>query len=300
MSKTVDISIAVITWNRSQQLVEALESCFACILPQNTEFIIIDNASTDNTEQVINSLFKRFDYTYYYEKMKENLGVGKGRNYAYLKSHGKYVYFLDDDAYITNDPKFFIKAIFYMDANPSIATLTTQIYDLAWKANRISKSGPVFRNGLRLRYMFCGGSHFLRKSFWKDTEPYFPNKYGYEEIMPSLRVADAGLVNAFAEDLLVIHNPRVNKWDFNNEKNAEIVIKELVLQKVMKTRLYPIIFSPLLSLSYWVRSKKYLTSERKKKADKLIASMKHQYVFGKRIKCSTVIRLWFNFGLSIF
>lgn len=295
------LSIAVITWNRSKQLVEALESCFSCNLPKDTEFVIIDNASSDDTEVVVESLVNTNHFFYYYEKMTENLGVGRGRNYAYLKSHGEYVYFLDDDAYIDNkDPDFFTKAMGYLDRNPKIATLTTQIYDLVWKANRVSDSGPSYNDGLGLRYMFCGGSHFLRKSFWGDTEPYFPNQYGYEEIMPSLRVADAGYVNAFAKDLLVVHNPRVDKWNFNNNKNENIIINELVCQKVMKTQIYPCVFMPLISLSYWVRAKKYLTPERKRIAAQQIVSMKKQYTYGKRIKVSTVLILWFRFGLHIF
>lgn len=295
------LSVAVITWNRSKQLAEALESCFSCKLPQETEFIIIDNASTDDTEQVVRSLFEKNEYHFFYEKMSENLGVGRGRNYAYLKSHGEYVYFLDDDAYIDKqNPSFFLQAIAYLDENPLIATLTSQIYDLMWKANRVSESGPKFKEGLKLHFMFCGGSHFLRKSFWANEEPYFPNKYGYEEIIPSLRVADAGCLNVFATDLLVIHNPQVNKWNFDDEKNAMIVINELVCQKVMKTKLYPRIFSPILTLSYWVRAKKYLTKERKKKADELIVIMENQYEYGKKIYNSTVFRLLWNFGLSIF
>lgn len=184
--------------------------------------------------------------------------------------------------------------------NPLIATLTSQIYDLMWKANRVSEFGPKFKKCLKLRFMFCGGSHFLRKSFWKNNEPYFPNKYGYEEIMPSLRVADAGYLNAFAQNLLVIHNPQVNKWNFNDEKNAMIVINELVCQKVMKSKLYPRIFSPMVTLLYLIRSKKYLTNKRKEEADKMIVMMGKQYEYGERIKISTVIKLWYKFGLSIF
>lgn len=295
------LSIAIITWNRSKQLIEALESCLECDLPNETEFVIIDNASTDNTEQALNSLFKNNWYHFYYEKLNENLGVGKGRNYAYLKSQGEYVYFLDDDAYIDkSNPSFFLQAISYLDKNPLIATLTSQIYDLMWKSNRVSDSGPELTKGLQLRFLFCGGSHFLRKSFWGNNEPYFPNKYGYEEIMPSLRVADAGYLNAFAQDLLVIHNPQVNKWNFDDEKNAMIVINELVCQKAMKSKLYPRFFSPMLTLSYWVRSKKYLTKERKKKADEILVAMENQYEYGHRIKFSTVIRLLYIFGLSVF
>ena len=47
------LSIAVVTMNRSIQLIEALDSCLTCNLPNDTEFVIIDNASTDDTEQKV-------------------------------------------------------------------------------------------------------------------------------------------------------------------------------------------------------------------------------------------------------
>lgn len=295
------LSIAVITWNRAKQLVEALESCFACELPQNTEFIIIDNASTDDTAEVVNSLSQQCAFPVYYEKMSENLGVGRGRNYAFSRSRGDYVYFMDDDAYIDKgNLDFFLKAIQYLDENPSIITLTSQIYDLVWKSNRVNRVGPSIKFGLYRLYMFCGGSHFLRKSFWGNSTPYFPNKYGFEEILPSLRVADAGYINAFASDLLVIHNPLKNKWNFNDDKNAELVISELVYQKVIKSNLYPKMCYPLISLVYWCRAKKHLSPERKIRADKQVIAMQGQFEYGERIKVSTVIKLLCNFGLYIF
>lgn len=50
--------------------------------------------------------------------------------------------------------------------------------------------------------MFCGGSHFLRRDFFKEV-PYFSNRYGYEEIPPSLYVAgdDENLVRQWCADL---------------------------------------------------------------------------------------------------
>ena len=282
-------------------MIDALTSCILCKIPVDTQFVIIDNGSTDDTAIQVKHFFSKNKYSLYYEKMRENLGVGIGRNYAFSKAKGDYIYFLDDDAYIeSTNNEFFTKAINYLETNPSIVTLTTQIYDLVWKANRVSNFGPTYKDKLKLLYMFCGGSHFLRKSFWIDSKPYFPTKYGYEEILPSLRVADAGYVNAFAEDLLVIHNPQVNKWDFDDEKNADIVINELVSLKVMKSKLYPRIFYPILSLSYFVRSIKYLTPASKKEANRLIASMNSRLTCGKKIRASTVIKLFGNFGFSIF
>lgn len=69
------LSICVITMNRAAQLKEALESCLACELPNETEFIVIDNASVDDTEQTVRNVLKDCGFPYYYEKMAENFGV---------------------------------------------------------------------------------------------------------------------------------------------------------------------------------------------------------------------------------
>ena len=36
------LSIAVVTMNRVKQLIEALQSCIDCIIPEDTEFVCID------------------------------------------------------------------------------------------------------------------------------------------------------------------------------------------------------------------------------------------------------------------
>ena len=87
------LSIAVVTMNRSKQLLEALESCAACELPTDTQFVIVDNASTDETENMVKGFFATNPFPFYYEKMTENIGCGRGRNYAYSKCSGDYCYF---------------------------------------------------------------------------------------------------------------------------------------------------------------------------------------------------------------
>ena len=94
------LTIAVVTMNRAMQLKEALESCLACVLPFETEFVIIDNASSDNTKEVVKEIFEKTSCRVYYEKLPENIGAGAGRNYAFSKATGEFVYALDDDAVI--------------------------------------------------------------------------------------------------------------------------------------------------------------------------------------------------------
>ena len=72
--------------NRASQLCDALNSCFNCNLPKDTQFVIIDNNSSDNTENLVFDIFKENSYEYYYEKLPQNLGVGGGRNYAFSKA----------------------------------------------------------------------------------------------------------------------------------------------------------------------------------------------------------------------
>lgn len=296
------LSIAVVTMNRAEQLKEALKSCLACELPKETEFVIIDNASTDNTEEVVKGLLGDCGFRYYYEKMPENLGVGKGRNYAYDNTNGDYVYVLDDDAVIDEKNKdFFNCAIKILEENPDIVSITTQAYDTAWKKYRMENKGKLIYGKLYKIMMFCGFSHFLRKGFFKDS-PYLSNQYGYEEIPPSLYAIDAGKVNVFCPDLNIIHKPKVNKWDFSDEKNYKIILGECAIKYALKRMLYPRLFYPLLFCAYKRRCRKYLThiDNYKSRAKELYNRVLRDYKLNKKIKVKTVIKMYKEFGVSVF
>lgn len=294
------LTIAIITMNRSEQLKMALQSCINCDLPKDTQFVIIDNASTDNTESSVRELFEFNCYEYIYHKNQENVGAGKGRNIAFDLSKGEYIYFLDDDAYIDKNQKhFFDKAISILDHNPEIVTLTTQIYDLIWKANRVSINNPILYDGLQKCYMVCGGSHFLRSSFWEGKEPFFNNKYGYEELQPSLRGYDAGKLSVTYTSLRVIHNPLINKWDYSADKNKDIIVGDLINQLVIKKSIYPYICIPIVYIAFVLRFIKFLSIK-----DVLLCKEKakhmNNYDFGKRIKIKTLIHLYTDFGFTVF
>ena len=297
------LSICVITMNRATQLKEALESCLSCDLPKETEFVIIDNASTDNTEEIVRFVLGDSGYFYYYERLSENLGVGGGRNYAYEKARGEYAYMLDDDAVIDfeNQPDFFLRAIEYLEENKNIVTLTTQIYDTAWEKDRCNISGLQINDSLYKCLMFCGGSHFLRKSFYTDV-PYLPNKYGYEEIPPSLLAINEGKLNAFCPDLLIIHKPAINKWDWNDEKNHALLIKGIAIPYAIKSMMYPRLALPILKLATKRRIKKHMQNVKDAdvKVKDAIRRFCEEYPIKEKISLSTVCRMFRDFRLSIF
>lgn len=297
------LSIVVITMNRSQQLIEALDSCMMCLLPKETEFIIINNASTDNTEDLIkNYMNKHLEYDFVYEKENENLGVGGGRSKGFEIARGEFLYFLDDDAIIDSECKndFFCKSIDYLKRNELVASLTTKIYDEMLGHDRNVSVTSRSIDGLNCIFKYLGGSHFLRKSAFS-TPLYFDISYGSEEYAPSIMAQDAGFFHVFDPSSRVIHKPKVNKWINGTDHMRFNQIRGAAVTYATKRILYPCLFTPVLWLGYTRRSHLYLKEypgadkEAKDLARELIDSNKM-----KKIRVSTVLKMFMKFGLTVF
>ncbi len=155
----VILSIVILTRNRKMEVVNSISSCIECYLPTQMEFIIIDNASEDGTRKAIELLFKdtRYNYNYYYQKT--NLGVATGRNVGFSHANGRYVFFLDDDAYI-NFPKqfFFQKMIEYLEDNEDRFCVTTSVFDTALNNERLL----ISQNICKIQRFLC----FKADQFW--------------------------------------------------------------------------------------------------------------------------------------
>lgn len=72
------LTIGLVTMNRERQVAEAIQSCLQSNLPNDTEFVVINNASTDNTETVVKSILDSSGYPYVYYKTESNIGAGGG------------------------------------------------------------------------------------------------------------------------------------------------------------------------------------------------------------------------------
>lgn len=174
MEEKYELSIVILTMNRRDQLIEAIDSCFASKLPNKTEFVIVDNNSTDGTKDAVYAYFMQneyFQYDLHYEYEETNLGVGGGRNRGFHLAQGKYLYFLDDDAVISEEcnKTFFVSAIAYFEKNASVASITTRIKDLAWQSDRIPCVSLNKRkiDGRDVIFRYAGGSHFCENPFLK-------------------------------------------------------------------------------------------------------------------------------------
>jgi glycosyltransferase involved in cell wall biosynthesis len=91
--KNPAISIIIPTYNREKLILKALDSAFNQTF-QDFEIIVVDDASTDNTEQVIRNLSNE---KIRYFKLNKNGGQCIARNYGIKQALGDYIAFLDSD-----------------------------------------------------------------------------------------------------------------------------------------------------------------------------------------------------------
>lgn len=89
------VSVITASYNAARFIGETIES----VLNQtyiDLELIIVDDCSTDNTEEIVNKYIEKDDRIRFY-KLESNSGAAVVRNTAIEKSKGRFVAFLDSD-----------------------------------------------------------------------------------------------------------------------------------------------------------------------------------------------------------
>lgn len=88
-------SVVVCTYNRSEILKIALESlCQQTLTSDEYEIVVVDNNSTDNTRQIVQSFMTNQPIKHVIE---ENIGLSNARNRGYREAKGLYIAYCDDD-----------------------------------------------------------------------------------------------------------------------------------------------------------------------------------------------------------
>jgi glycosyltransferase involved in cell wall biosynthesis len=93
------ISIIVPVYNSEKYL----KACLASLINQSLkdiEIIIINDGSTDKSEEIIKKFKEKYPNLIKYYSLKKNKGLGYVRNYGIEKSDKKYIGFVDSDDYV--------------------------------------------------------------------------------------------------------------------------------------------------------------------------------------------------------
>ncbi len=108
--KDVLITVVVPVYNTAKYLEKALKSIINAVI-DDTEILIINDGSTDNSEDIILKYQKKYPELIRYIK-QENHGLGNVRNVGLKEAKGKYIASIDSDD--TIDLRFFAEAMKYL------------------------------------------------------------------------------------------------------------------------------------------------------------------------------------------
>ena len=101
------VSIIIPTYNRAHLISETLDSVLAQTY-QNWECIIVDDGSSDHTDEVVGAYVEKDTRFKYYHRPEEHLPGGNGaRNYGFKMSRGEYIQWFDSDDLMVAELLFF-------------------------------------------------------------------------------------------------------------------------------------------------------------------------------------------------
>jgi len=132
------VTIAIPTYNRSKFLAEAIRS----VLEQthiDFELLVVDNASTDRTKEVVKSFN---DPRINYHRNKKNIGMMRNWNKCIELSKGKYLMILGDDDILY--PNFIDVSLKVHEDNPKIGFSFTHCNKVNQEGKHITRWGYKF------------------------------------------------------------------------------------------------------------------------------------------------------------
>ena len=160
------VSVTIVTWN-SERL---LRECFASLERQDChdlEVIVVDNASSDGTRDVLRSMGPRWRVIY----NEKNVGFAAGQNQAMRAASGEWVLCLNPDVVLRAD--FISKLVAAAEAHPDAGMVCGKL--LRWDPDKtphetdvIDSTGIYFTRNMR---------HLDRGAEERDTGQYDRTQY---------------------------------------------------------------------------------------------------------------------------
>ena len=184
------VTVNILSFNRRDYLKITLGNVFEQSY-KNIEVIVVDNASTDGTVEMIKAEFPLVRLI----QMKQNIGIA-GWNEGLKNAKGEYVLVLDDDSYPENET--ICKGL--KKFNNNVGIIAFNIFN-----TRINRSETEDFLSKPSHFIGCGA---LIKRSVIDKVGYFNEDYFiyYHELDYSARCYDKGFQVLYIPEIRVVHN----------------------------------------------------------------------------------------------
>jgi GT2 family glycosyltransferase len=163
-SNSVGISVVIVGWNAKHYLALCLESLAKAPPRRSTEVLVVDNASTDGSVEMIEVKFPWVKLI----KSSENLGFSKGNNVAIRQCQGSYIALVNPDVILF--PGCLDALADFLDENPNVGNVGPRVLNPDMSMQSTCRRFPTLWNnfcaatGLSARFKnsrFFGGEHMF-------------------------------------------------------------------------------------------------------------------------------------------
>lgn len=121
-----DLSIVIVSYNTADLITKCLDSIKETAKDISFEVFVIDNASSDDSVEVIKNYIKNDkSKNIHFVENNTNLGFAKANNKAMEKSSGRYILFLNPDTVVY--PKTLDYVVKYMNENKNVGAATCEL-----------------------------------------------------------------------------------------------------------------------------------------------------------------------------
>lgn len=224
------LSVIIVNYNVKYFLEQCLLSVIRACQGINSEIIVVDNASSDGSTDLIRSRFPTVKLT----ANTENVGFAKANNQGIREAQGEFVLLLNPDTLVAEDT--FTKCLAFMDAHPDAGALGVRMIDGTgrflpeskrglptpavsfFKVFGLSKLFPRSRvfNRYHLGYLsenetqpvdvLAGAFMMIRSKVLEEIGPLDERFFMYgEDIDLSYRITQAGYKNYYFPETTIIH-----------------------------------------------------------------------------------------------
>jgi hypothetical protein len=289
------LSVVIVNWNS----IELLQACLDSIFLKNSgfdfEIIVVDNASADNSAEILK---KEFPYIQLIQN-NENIGFTRANNKAIIEAKGKYILLLNPDT-IIKDRDIFENWVVFMDNHPEAGASgckliyqdgSHQVGDAGFKPTFrtifnfsffLSKIKPVQFKGIFLNYdklntpievdWICGAGFLVSKSILEKVGLMNEDIFMYaDDIEWGCRIREYGYKIFYLPQMEIIHlqggsakkQKEISKFSYLWLNNIRLLYK--YYNKKQPIVLYDLV----ISSAFLLRSVLYLCSYLKSKNEEI-------------------------------
>jgi glycosyltransferase involved in cell wall biosynthesis len=199
------VSIIIPTYNRAKLLRDAIDSAINQLF-KGIELVVVDDGSTDETRQLVDSFLPNHNLKYVFQPHK---GIPFARNNGLRNISGEYVSFLDsDDLY---DRLFVESCLNFLENNPLIDIVITDALFIQEDGNRQIFAMPQVGSNEKYSFtavLFSNQFFFLPCIMFR--RKVFNDSSYFDETLPTSEDYDFGLRMSLNHKIDFLRKPLVN------------------------------------------------------------------------------------------